>query len=144
MEKGLRELRISAGMEIDDISGKTGITRRYLTAIENGDFEALPGDIYARGYIRDMQNVSASPLQRRYKNMKRTCKERVATRRRQPRKKSGKAAFCLNWNVSFTTNRDRRQVIRDNPANSTLCRREKERGEAILGQPLPFFMDYPV
>ncbi len=61
MEKGLRELRISAGMEIDDISRRTGITRRYLTAIENGDFEALPGDIYARGYIREYAKCLSIP-----------------------------------------------------------------------------------
>jgi cytoskeletal protein RodZ len=62
VEKGLRELRISAGLEIEDISGRTGINRRYLTAIEKGDFAALPGDIYARGYIREYAKCLGVPF----------------------------------------------------------------------------------
>ncbi len=62
MEKVLRELRIAAGMEIEDISRRTGINRRYLAAIENGDFATLPGDVYARGYIREYAKCLSIPF----------------------------------------------------------------------------------
>jgi cytoskeletal protein RodZ len=62
VEKGLRELRIAVGLDIVDISRKTGITSRYLTAIEKGDFAALPGDIYVRGYIKEYAKCLGIPF----------------------------------------------------------------------------------
>ena len=62
MEKGLRELRISVGLEIGDISRKTGIAPRYLNAIEKGDFAAVPGDIYVRGYIKQYAKCLSIPF----------------------------------------------------------------------------------
>ncbi len=30
----------------------TGINKKYLIALENGDYSVLPGNVYARGYVR--------------------------------------------------------------------------------------------
>jgi len=62
VEKGLKELRISVGLEIDDISRKTRITPRYLMAIEKGDFASVPGEIYVRGYIKEYAKCLSIPL----------------------------------------------------------------------------------
>ena len=48
----LREKRIALGYSLDDIQEKTKIQKRYLEAIEDGDFTRLPGSFYVRAFIR--------------------------------------------------------------------------------------------
>ena len=62
MEKRLKKIRISSGLEIDDISRATCITARYLKAIEEGDFSDIPGDIYTRGYIKEYAKYLGVPF----------------------------------------------------------------------------------
>lgn len=49
----LREARESRGISLSQASNGTRIIQRYLVALENGDFNHLPGDVYARGFIRN-------------------------------------------------------------------------------------------
>ena len=62
MEKRLKKIRISSGLEIDDIARATCITARYLKAIEEGDFSEIPGDIYTRGYIKEYAKYLGVPF----------------------------------------------------------------------------------
>ena len=62
MEKSLKKIRISTGLEIDDISRATCITTRYIRAIEEGDFSEIPGDIYTRGYIKEYAKYLGIPF----------------------------------------------------------------------------------
>ncbi|QQE80869.1 RodZ domain-containing protein [Alicyclobacillus sp. SO9] len=48
----LRRKREELGLSLDDIQTKTKIRKRYLEAIETGDWSVLPGDVYARGFVR--------------------------------------------------------------------------------------------
>jgi cytoskeletal protein RodZ len=58
----LKEIRMSCSVDIGDISRSTCINPRYLRAIEEGDFSRLPGDIYARGYIREYARCLGIPF----------------------------------------------------------------------------------
>jgi hypothetical protein len=49
----LREARRRRGLELDAVQRATRIRRRYLEAMENDHFEALPGVAYARGFLRE-------------------------------------------------------------------------------------------
>src|SRR5699024_7016219 len=49
----LKEAREEKGYTLDNIQEKTKIQKRYLVAIEQGDFNALPGKFYARAFIRE-------------------------------------------------------------------------------------------
>ncbi|WP_029215495.1 helix-turn-helix domain-containing protein [Kallotenue papyrolyticum] len=49
----LREAREARGLTIAEVASETRILPRYLQALEEGDFEQLPGDVYARGFIRN-------------------------------------------------------------------------------------------
>jgi cytoskeletal protein RodZ len=62
VEKRLKKIRISSGLEIDDISRATCITARYLKALEEGDFSEIPGDIYTRGYIKEYAKYLGVPF----------------------------------------------------------------------------------
>lgn len=53
----LSEARKDKGMSISDVEKITKIQSRYLTAIEENDYDKLPGDFYVRAFIRQYANV---------------------------------------------------------------------------------------
>lgn len=53
----LRKTREEKGLSLYDIQESTKIQRRYLEAIENGNLDALPGQFYARAFIRRYAEV---------------------------------------------------------------------------------------
>jgi cytoskeleton protein RodZ len=48
----LREARTRRRLSLAEVEAATKIRGRYLQAIENDDWEQLPGDTYARAFIR--------------------------------------------------------------------------------------------
>ncbi len=48
----LRQARESLGLSIEDAVRETKISARYLTALEEGRFGLIPGEVYVRGFIR--------------------------------------------------------------------------------------------
>jgi cytoskeleton protein RodZ len=48
----LREARTRKKLGMPEVEAATKIRARYLQAIENDDWEQLPGDVYARAFIR--------------------------------------------------------------------------------------------
>ena len=48
----LRERRIHKGLAEEDVAAQLKITSRLVKAIEEGDMEAMPHAVYARGFIR--------------------------------------------------------------------------------------------
>lgn len=50
----LRLLREESGVDLHSLAASTRIGVRQLTALENGDFDELPGIVFIRGYIRNI------------------------------------------------------------------------------------------
>ena len=48
----LREARLRQGLEIPRIETETKIRGKYLRALEEEQFEVLPGDTYVKGFLR--------------------------------------------------------------------------------------------
>ncbi len=48
----LKEARIQAKCSLQEIADKLRIRKLYLEAIENGDWNVIPSETYARGYIK--------------------------------------------------------------------------------------------
>ncbi|MGE5586942.1 MAG: RodZ domain-containing protein [Clostridia bacterium] len=48
----LRKAREAKGLAISDVQEATKIRGRYLEAMERGNFEVLPGEVYVRGFLR--------------------------------------------------------------------------------------------
>lgn len=53
----LREAREANQLSLDDIQETTKIQKRYLVAIEQEDYHALPGRFYARAFIKEYANA---------------------------------------------------------------------------------------
>lgn len=48
----LRRAREELGLDLNALEERTKIRKRYLLALEEGDWSVLPGDVYARGFVR--------------------------------------------------------------------------------------------
>jgi cytoskeleton protein RodZ len=48
----LRKARARREVELSEVEAATRINARFLRAIEEEDWDALPGDVYARGFVR--------------------------------------------------------------------------------------------
>ncbi|HNP74213.1 MAG TPA: helix-turn-helix domain-containing protein, partial [Kouleothrix sp.] len=59
----LREARESQGISISQAAIETRILQRYIVALEDGDFQHLPGDVYARGFIRNYAEYLSIPAE---------------------------------------------------------------------------------
>lgn len=48
----LKDARVATGLSLQDIADRTKIRRQYLEAIEEGQFEKIPGPVYVKGFIK--------------------------------------------------------------------------------------------
>src|SRR3984893_12106167 len=48
----LREARMRARIDISEVEASTKIRAKYLRAIENEEWDLLPGPVYARSFLR--------------------------------------------------------------------------------------------
>lgn len=49
----LRKARESKGITLDQAEDDTKIRKRYLQALEDGDYDIIPGLVYAKGFLRN-------------------------------------------------------------------------------------------
>jgi cytoskeletal protein RodZ len=52
--KLLKEKREEKGMSLEELQTATKIQKRYLAAIEEGNYDVLPGTFYARAFIKNL------------------------------------------------------------------------------------------
>ena len=53
----IAEARQSAGMTIEELAGRTKIRASMIVAMENDDFSACGGEVYARGHLKSIASV---------------------------------------------------------------------------------------
>ncbi|WP_258110127.1 RodZ domain-containing protein [Alicyclobacillus sp. SP_1] len=88
----LKDTRESQGLSLDEVADRTKIRTHYLKALENGEWDFLPGDVYARGFVRSYADVLGmdgqallAELDAQVARMKRVEQSAVL----EPQKKSG-------------------------------------------------------
>ena len=83
----LRRAREAAGLSLEDVERKIHVQSRYLKAIEEGDFSALPGYSYTRAIIRSYAQclgVSSAPILHYYEEQSQSYTTEVLTPARRP------------------------------------------------------------
>ena len=55
----LSQVMVESGASLQDISHQTRISINFLEALENAEFEPLPGEIFGRGFIRNVCKIIA-------------------------------------------------------------------------------------
>jgi cytoskeletal protein RodZ len=71
----LSEARTRRGVDLDEVHAATGIRPRYLRAIEQEDWDALPEEFYSRSFIRkyaQFLEVDPEPLVAEYRRQRGT------------------------------------------------------------------------
>jgi cytoskeleton protein RodZ len=71
----LAEARARRGVDLDEVHAATGIRPRYLRAIEEEDWNALPEEFYARSFVRkyaQFLGVDPEPLVAEYRRQRGT------------------------------------------------------------------------
>lgn len=66
--------REKLGLSLEDVHQKTKISRKMLHALEEEDVDALPADVYARGFLKSyaaLLNLDTSETIQRFDEMKR-------------------------------------------------------------------------
>jgi len=53
----LREARMQAGLDIDDVEQRTKIRAKYLRALENEEWALLPGSAFTKGFLRSYADL---------------------------------------------------------------------------------------
>lgn len=69
----LREIRQNLGLTEDEVTKRIGIKEQYLRALEQGDFNTLPPDVYVLGFLRQLASVYSidfGMLDKQYKKEK--------------------------------------------------------------------------
>jgi curved DNA-binding protein CbpA len=60
----IKKVRESKGVSIEDVSEFTKITKRYISAIENEDFDKLPATAYLRGFVLQIAKQLKLPYEK--------------------------------------------------------------------------------
>jgi transcriptional regulator with XRE-family HTH domain len=85
----LRDAREEQGISLPQAAADTRILQRYLVALEAGEYEHLPGDVYARGFLRnygDYLGLSVEELIDQYRRERGATEQiRVVPASRPPR-----------------------------------------------------------
>ncbi|NLY49484.1 MAG: helix-turn-helix domain-containing protein [Firmicutes bacterium] len=93
----LKETRLKQGITLEEVQEETKIRRYYLEALESGSVEAIPGEVYVRGFLRNYAQflgLPAEELVARYTGTKPIAAESKVTewQRRPPAHKRHLAA----------------------------------------------------
>ncbi|QCS24754.1 helix-turn-helix domain-containing protein [Rickettsia parkeri] len=52
MSSMLKQIRLDSGKTLNQVSSDLKIRKKYLVALEEDDFDVLPGEVYVRGYLK--------------------------------------------------------------------------------------------
>lgn len=67
----LKQARIDSGKTLQQVSQDLKIRKLYLIALEEGNFDILPGEVYLKGYLKlysEYLNVNLSDLDQNIEN----------------------------------------------------------------------------
>ena len=101
----LKKARKSRGLSLEDIKNKSKIKKSYLEALENDNFEKLPGEVYTKVYIRGyakIVGIDPKKILSEYESQKNNDKNIKSNNKNESKKKSeGNLNSFLNKDKIF-------------------------------------------
>lgn len=96
--KQLKAVRRTAGLSLDSVSQATKIRKQFIKALEDGNYDELPADVYARGFMENYAKFLGFPTDELLLQYKR---ERGVTGRgkpelRIPKRRSYRPQLAIN------------------------------------------------
>ncbi len=82
----LSTIREEKGLSLADVFARTRISKRNLTALEQGDFAVLPHDVYTRAFIRqyaELLEIDPQPFLAKYAAYLKTLEDPQPTRKNE-------------------------------------------------------------
>lgn len=76
----LRQTRTEKNISLQDVQEMTKISLRYLKALEDGDWETIPGEVYRKGFLVNFANaigLDGQQILEEYNRLKSTRNEQV-------------------------------------------------------------------
>lgn len=73
MSSMLKQVRLDLGKTLSQVSSDLKIRKKYLIALEEGNFDILPGEVYVKGYMKlylDYLNIKERNVAQIEKNTK--------------------------------------------------------------------------
>ena len=99
----LRQAREEKGFNLKEIQEVTKIRLRYLEAIDEGDFDSIPGEVYRKGFIVNYANavgLDGQAVLQKYHNIKAAQEEQARQEQlliEQEENPSSKPNFNSEW-----------------------------------------------
>ena len=119
----LKDARLASKLSIEKVSDKTRIGERYIIAIEAGDFNALPGPVYASGFVRTYAKflgLDAGAIYDKFRDESAGNRQRVNLAMMEPEREGGVPHrkeiliaigalifICVLWNVFSSSGNDK-------------------------------------
>ncbi len=75
----LKEAREEKGMSLDELQAATKIQKRYLTALEEGNYDVIPGNFYVRAFIKQYAEAVGLDSDQLFEEYKKTSLTRTMT-----------------------------------------------------------------
>jgi cytoskeletal protein RodZ len=100
----LKAAREQKGLTLDDLQEITKIQKRYLLAIENGNFHHLPGPFYTRAFIRNIAetlNLDTEQLLSQYESTLPSASQEYIEPLPRRRQKLSQPTFLGRWVTPF-------------------------------------------
>ncbi|WP_028330124.1 helix-turn-helix domain-containing protein [Brachyspira alvinipulli] len=118
----LKNAREKKGLSIEELEASTHIVARFIKALENEEFDALPGEIYVKGFIKNLSDklsLDAEMVLERYNLQRNGANSEQTLIKNQKNIKKIKEPAIVNKDETQkendTTNKE--TVIKDNTKN---------------------------
>ena len=94
----LRQERERQELSIEDIEQGTSIRALYIEAIEDGEYDKLPGTVYTKGFIKNYPPTSPNFLPRRRRKLLPKTPNRIPI---NPSKSNPSSPKRNRWDIPF-------------------------------------------
>lgn len=120
----LRNAREKKGLSIEELEASTRIVAKFIKALENEEFDALPGEIYVKGFIKNLSDklsLDAEMVLERYNLQRNGANSEQNLIKNQKNTKKIKEPAVVNKDETQTQKENdtanKETVIKDNAKN---------------------------